>query len=77
MVMVCARALCPAGVVVHVATCRIKWRRREAKEPPHGGGTTTGQSAEDPVAADAGIVTDRQLGTVGKVDAGLLAAERM
>ena len=49
----------------------------EAKEPAHGGTTTLGQPLEDPVPADSCIVADRQLGTVGKVDAGPLSTEIM
>ena len=43
-----------------------------AEEPPHGVATTLGHALKHPVTADAGIVTDRQLGAIGKVDAGLL-----
>ena len=43
----------------------------EAKEPPHSGSTTLGQTSEDPVAADAGVITEGRLGALGKVDAGL------
>ena len=49
----------------------------EAKEPAHGGTTTPGQPLEDPVPADSCIVAARQLGTVGKVDAGPLPTETM
>ena len=48
----------------------------DAKELAHGGATTLGQIWEDPVTADAGVMTDRQLGAVGKVDVGLLCTER-
>ena len=41
----------------------------EAKEPPHSGGTTPGQTPEDPVTVDAPIVADRQPGAVGTLSA--------
>ena len=49
----------------------------EAKEPAHGAAATLGHPLEEPVAADSCIVADRQLGTVGKVDAGPLPTEIM
>ena len=49
----------------------------EAQEPAQGGATTPGQSSEDPVAADGCIVAECQLGAVSRVDAVLLAAERV
>lgn len=49
----------------------------EAEEPTHVAATTLGQTWEDLVAADAGIVADRQLGATGKVDSGCLAAKIM
>ena len=47
------------------------------KKPAHGAATTLGQTPENPVAADAGIVADCQLGAVGEVDAGLFPAKIM
>ena len=49
----------------------------EAKAPAHGGTTTLGHPLENPVPADSSIVADRQLGTVGKVDAAPLPTEIM
>ena len=47
----------------------------EAEKPPHAGLAACRQAIEDLVAVDAAIVTDSEFACVGKVDAGLLAAE--
>ena len=47
----------------------------EAIEPPHAGLAPRGQAVEHLVAVDAAVVADGELGRVGEVDAGLLAAE--
>ena len=46
----------------------------EAIEPPHARLAPPGQSVEGPVAVGAAVVADGELGRVGEVDAGLLAA---
>ena len=49
----------------------------EAKELTHGGAAPLGQPSEHPVATDAGVVADRQLGAIDKVEAGGLATAAM
>jgi hypothetical protein len=47
----------------------------EAIEPPHAGLAPRGQAVEHLVTANATVVADGELGRVGEVDAGRLAAE--